>query len=182
MKRVLAILVSLVMGLGLVAIASPASAAIPTSCTSGWSTWYTNGFNGGGEGGWGEARLCYAYYADAHEYWWQFQVYDTLTDGYAVHLEACTDQTNYFPYSCTNPGQGYNPLFGLILSDATYAQNGDHCIQSSGSVATSQFPAIFTPDHAYDPTHSYFVVQVVRGRCEGGAYQNVGHFELLLSY
>lgn len=163
------------LGIGL-AVSSPAS-AVPTGCTSGWSAWYTNGFAGGGEGNWGKARFCYV--KEGPSYYWQWQVQDIKTDGYAVHLEMCSDWAQvYFPYTCTNPGQGYNPLFGLVMADGP----GDNCPQSAGPVDTTQFPASVTPDHAQDPTESYYVVRVVLGRCEGGAYQNVGHFELLLSY
>ena len=177
MKKKIAILLlafATALGIGLM-VATPAS-AVPTGCTSGWSAWYANGFNGGGEGNWGKARFCYAHENDL--YFWQWQVQDTLTDGYAVHLEACSNYSPYYPHTCTNVGGGYSPFFGDIVTDVAPS---DLCPQSVGEVHTTQVFAMASKDPNFDHSQSYLVVRVVKGRCEGGAHQDAGHFDLLLS-
>lgn len=161
MKRILALLVALAVSLGLTLVVATPASAVPTGCTSGWSAWYTPY----AAPFWGQVRWCYA---TEYDYgYWQFQVQDIYTDGYAVHLEACSDWDQvYYPYTCHDVSGNFNPTWGHILTD--YQPTGDTCIQSTGSISTSQFPAIVT--WSINP-HNYLYVRLVRGRCEGGAHQ-----------
>lgn len=70
-------------GAGVVAAAAPAQALdYPTGCTSSWSSWRTTG-----SPTWGQWRYCTADNGPDNLLI-RFQVDDTLTDGYAVHIEA----------------------------------------------------------------------------------------------
>lgn len=170
------------LGAGLL-VSTPAHAA-PSGCTSGWSAWSGPS--------WGKMRSCWAINTDNdfsgnYKYWWAFQVQDTQTDGYSVHLEGCGDSawnqngSIWMPDSCHNPGTPppYSPLYGLNLCDINcQVPNPDWCIQSSGAVVGSRaWPSAFTPTAFADPEHSYFEVAIVKGRCEGsGGYQNVDRY------
>ena len=170
-KRIVAALVAFVtatLGLGLV-VATPAQANTSV-CQGTWTSWHNGGTN------WAQVKWCadWLWYDGLNQIWWQFQIDDTLTDGYAVHLEACSDDTEfYYPYSCHNVSGQYSPFWGLIVAGGG---SGDYCPQSAGPVYTSPWPSLITPDGNSPheaPTH----LRVVKGRCEGGAYQNVASFQ-----
>jgi len=115
-------------------IPAPVHASLPNDCTSGWTQWYGPS--------WGKMRSCWAVGSapedPAGHYEWKFQVQDTQTDGYAVHLEACADSawnangSIRNPYSCHNPGTPppYSPLWGLTLIDHVDGNGISHCVQS----------------------------------------------------
>jgi hypothetical protein len=140
----------MVLGLSL-AVASPAN-AVPAGCTSGWSSWNTNY----AAPFWGQVRWCSAY--EGYGRYLQFQVQDIYTDGYSVHLEACTDTSTY---TCTVGGYGdaFLPSWGHIILDSG---SGGTCPQSSGAVDTTAWPSIGVPNN---PPQNTTYVRLVRGRC-----------------
>lgn len=85
-------------------VATPAQAdTMPGNCTSGWSAWHT-----AGSPAWGQWRECHASWTDDYgtdKTAWKFQVDDTLTDGYGVHLERTTYGT-WGDIPGTDPTQG----------------------------------------------------------------------------
>ena len=167
-RPIQAALVALTLMVGLVLATPTAANAGPSgSCTS-WSAWYYP--PSGAQ--YGAARFCYEIDFSGGLVYWRFQVQDILTDGYAVHLEACTDTGLGAP--CTPPP----PTFGDVILDDS-GTNG--CNQSTGSVVTSNWPAITSSWYPIDSLHSRVSLSVVRGRCEGGAHQNTAHYELWLS-
>ena len=76
----------------------------PTACTSSWSGWQSTG-----SPAWGQWRYCYADWAGSAGggNWraYRFQVDDTYTDGYGVHLEMY--QAGWQDIQGTDPSQGY---------------------------------------------------------------------------
>ena len=163
-RTIQASLVTLAVLLGLF-VPTAASAAPGAPCTS-WSAWY---YPPTGPQ-FGTARFCYEIDFSLGRVYWRWQVQDILTDGYAVHLEACTDTLT--GVSCANN------VFGDVIVDDS-GTNG--CNNSTGSVVTSYWPGNYTAWYPIDPAHSRYSVRVIRGRCEGGAHQNTGYFELYLS-
>lgn len=163
MKRSVQAMIGALVVLIALLVAPVAANAFPSGCTSGWSSWMTTVASPH----WGQWRYCLA--QDGNLYFYQFQVQDIYTDGYSVHLEACDDNDAYYPYACTNIAGQWSPTWGLIIQDNF---GGDNCPQSSGSVDTTVWPSI----SAWAPgsgNPAAFGVRLVRGRCEGGAYQNV---------
>lgn len=132
----------------------------PAPCTN-WSAWQAGGTD------WGQFRYCADYDASSNTQWWRFQVDDTKTDGYAVHLELCHDSwpSNY----CTG-----GPIFG----DLVHATDGGLCVESTGAVVTSSWYGIF---QYLSPDPSHLDAKVVKGSCSG-THQNVGQFTYHLSY
>jgi len=83
----------------------------PTGCETSWSSWRTTG-----SPTWGQWRYCTA--ANGTHDLYRFQVDDTLTDGYAVHIEI-------------NECCGWQHV----------AWTGGGCLQSFGNGETSVWPA-----------------------------------------
>lgn len=145
---------ALIVGVGLL-VAPVAANAIPAGCTSGWSSWNTNY----AAPFWGQVRWCSAY--EGYGRYLQFQVQDIYTDGYSVHLEACSDYSSY-PYTCTNVAGQFSPTWGYLIYDS----DQDFCPQSSGAIDTTAWPSFGIPTSP-PPT---FYVRLVRGGCNN----NVG--------
>jgi len=169
-RKLLAGLLGLVTALGVtLAIASPANATPPTGCTSGWSSWYNQGTD------WGQVRFCYAFDYTENLIYWQFEVDDTKTDGYAVHLEAC------IATQCGAPSFIPPPNY----SDEIHSEYplADYCPQSSGPVYTTPFGALITNWSLYVGQYSgYLNVRTVRGRCwSPGPHQDTAHFDIHLA-
>lgn len=165
-RAIQAALVALTLMVGLLLATPTAASANPGAPCTSWSAWYYP--PSGAQ--YGTARFCYEIDFSAGLVYWRFQVQDILTDGYAVHLEACTDTGLGAP--CV-----YNTFGDVILDDS--GTNG--CNQSVGSVVTSNWPGITSSWYPIDPLHSRVSLRVVRGRCEGGAHQDTAHFDLWLS-
>jgi len=159
MKRSIQAAIGAVVVLAALLVAPVAANALPPTCTGAWSGWLTT-FS---TPHWGQFQWCRV--QDNNLYFWQFQVQDIYTDGYSVHLEACSDNSPGNP--CTDGNGNWLGQYGLIIYDGP----NDGCPQSSGSVETTPWPALsaFTPGLG----QSYTSIKLVRGRCEGGTYQNV---------
>lgn len=172
MKRSIQAAIGALVVLAALLVAPVAANAFPGSCPNSWSSWMTTYTSPH----WGQWRYCL--YQENNLYFYQFQVQDIYTDGYSVHLEACNDYDAYYPYTCTNIAGQWSPTWGLIITDNQ--PTGDVCPQSSGTVETTQWPGIV----AWAPgsgNPSALGVRLVRGRCEGGPYQNVASVSWELS-
>lgn len=127
MKRIIAraLVLLAILSAGLIAVAAPAHASpMPSDCTSGWSSWHTTG-----SPVWGQWRECHASWTDDYgvdKTAWKFQVDDTYTDGYGVHLEKTTYGT-WGDIPGTDSTQGY-------------------WLQSTGDGETSTWPAMVLVD------------------------------------
>jgi hypothetical protein len=171
MKRsIQAIIGVLIMGVALL-IAPVAANAAPTGCATGWIGWYNGGTN------WGQMRFCYAIDMSDGTIYWNFQVDDTLTDGYAVHLEAC------YATQCGAPTFVPPPFYYDELNGSNPTWPG--CVQSTGPVVTSVWPGLHTPWQygSWPPGSSYMNIRVVKGRCDPGGvdHQDVTSFVVHLS-
>lgn len=119
--------------------------SMPSNCTSGWSSWKT-----AGSPVWGQWRECHAEWQDEFGTWkkgWKFQVDDTLTDGYGVHLERTTYGT-WGDIPGTDPSEG-------------------NWLQSTGSGETSYWPELVLVNLATES------VRLVKG-VVWPSHQNVG--------
>ena len=149
MKRKIVRLVAVAVALAGVLLASaPAQAQSskvmdPVACTD-YGQWFTASF--------GQWRWCDT--TDATDTWYRFQVDDTVTDGYAVHIEICIgDQIN-----CVHGSQVWiEPYDGGAQP---------WCTESVGPVVTGGWPG------AYEDL-GHVDVRLVKGSCSG-THQNVG--------
>lgn len=118
-KGIIGALVALLLAtLGVFAGAAPAQALPEVQCDINGATWINA--TDGSPTSWGRVRYCLGYDNTGSDQGWYplFQVQDTLTDGYQVHLE-------FHDNFSTGPGHATG--------------NGDGCayVQSAGAVVSS---------------------------------------------
>lgn len=153
------IVAPLIVALALIAgmfVSTPAYASPPSPCTS-WSPWF-----GASETGWGQFRWCSTVNDDNGNIWYRFQVDDTTTDGYQVHIEIASSQSG----SCCYP-----TWVTWLYDDIVYDDSGvTQCFQSAGPVETSAWWGTYTPG---SEGYTHVDVKLVRGRiCGTGGHQN----------
>jgi hypothetical protein len=142
-KRIIAAIAALVLGFGGVLVGAAPAQAAPAKCNISGAPWINA--TDGSPTSWGRMRYCIVYQSTGDSQGWYplFQVQDTLTDSYQVHLE-------------------FQDIFSGFDSVYHATGNGAGCeyVQSAGLVVES----CWGPD-----TWSYYggqdlYVRLVRGR------------------
>ena len=160
MKRKIVKLAAIALAIaGLLFAAAPAQAQSstklmdPVACTD-WSGWFGTS--------WGQWRWCDTA-GPSGTTWIRVEVDDILTDGYAVHMEACSDA--YSPAYCTPiPHSGTHGL--QDWDDHPVPQQ---CFESTGAPQNWAWPfLIVSADELTDHTD----IRLVKGSCSG-THQNV---------